>query len=81
MFQRTIAVRAGAVNVRDVYISKMEYLHIALVKYGQLADNVRVSVMYHLMFVNIIFRSVWVAKWPPFGKELLIGWPYVFFVF
>ena len=25
---------------------------------------------FHLMFVHIIFSSVWVAKWPPFGKEL-----------
>ena len=24
----------------------------------------------HLIFVHIIFSSVWVAKWPPFGKEL-----------
>ena len=23
------------------------------------------------MFVHIIFSSVWVAEWPPFGKELL----------
>ena len=25
---------------------------------------------FHLMFVHIIFSSVWVAKWPAFGKEL-----------
>ena len=29
-----------------------------------------VSVSYHHMFVSIIFSSVWVAEWPPFGKEL-----------
>ena len=23
------------------------------------------------MYVHIIFSSVWVAEWPPFGKELL----------
>ena len=27
---------------------------------------------FHLMFVNIIFSSVWVAERPSFGKELLI---------
>ena len=26
---------------------------------------------FHLMFVNIMLSSVWVAEWPPFGKELL----------
>ena len=25
---------------------------------------------FHLMFVHIIYSSVWVAEWPPFGKEL-----------
>ena len=24
--------------------------------------------MFHLTCVNIIFSSVWVAEWPPFGK-------------
>ena len=33
--------------------------------------GVRVSVTFHLMFVHIIFSSVWVAEWPPFEKELL----------
>ena len=32
---------------------------------------VSVSVTFNLMFVNIIFSSVWVTEWPPFGKELL----------
>ena len=26
---------------------------------------------FHLMYGNIIFSSVWVAEWPPFGKEQL----------
>ena len=30
-----------------------------------------VSVTSHLMFADIIFCSVWVAEWLPFGKELL----------
>ena len=29
---------------------------------------VRVSVMFHLMFVHYTVCSVWVAEWPPFGK-------------
>ena len=29
---------------------------------------VRVSVMFHFMFIHYIFSSVWVAEWPPFGK-------------
>ena len=30
--------------------------------------GVRVSVMFHLMFVYHILSSVWVVAWPPFGK-------------
>ena len=30
-----------------------------------------VSVTFHLMFVNIIFSSGWVAEWQPFGRGLL----------
>ena len=33
--------------------------------------GVRVSVTFHLMCVRIIFSSVSVAEWPPFGKQLL----------
>ena len=30
--------------------------------------GVRISEMSHFMFVH--YSSVWVAKWPPFGKKL-----------
>ena len=30
--------------------------------------GVRVSVMFHLMFVHYTFSSDLVAEWPPFGK-------------
>ena len=30
--------------------------------------GVRVSVMFHLMFVHYTSSSVGVAEWPPFGK-------------
>ena len=32
--------------------------------------GVRVSVMFHFMFVHYTFSSVWVAGWPPFGRWL-----------
>ena len=32
---------------------------------------VRVSMTFHIMSVHIIFNSVWVADWLPYGKELL----------
>ena len=32
--------------------------------------GVRVSVMFPFMFVHSTFSSVWVAEWPPFGKQL-----------
>ena len=32
--------------------------------------GVRVSMMFHFMFVHYTFSSVWVAEWPPFGKQL-----------
>ena len=32
--------------------------------------GVRVSVMFHFMFVHYTFSSAWVAEWPPFGKYL-----------
>ena len=30
--------------------------------------GVKVSVMFHFMFVYYTFSSVWVAEWPPYGK-------------
>ena len=30
--------------------------------------GVKVSVMFHFMFVHYTFSSVLVAEWPPFGK-------------
>ena len=32
--------------------------------------GVRVSVMFHFIFVDYTFSSVLVAEWPPFGKKL-----------
>ena len=32
--------------------------------------GVRVSVMFHVMFVHYTFSSVWVAEWQLFGKKL-----------
>ena len=33
--------------------------------------GVRVSLMFRLMCVHIIFSSIWGAEWPPFGEKLL----------
>ena len=32
--------------------------------------GVRVSLMFHFMFVHYTFSSVWVAEWPPSVKYL-----------
>ena len=32
--------------------------------------GVKVSVMFHFLFVHYTYSSVWVAEWLPFGKEL-----------
>ena len=39
----------------------------------------RISVTFHLMFVHYSFSLVWVAEWPPFGKDLPI-WLAVFLI-
>ena len=36
---------------------------VSVICYG-----VRVSVMFHFMFVHYTFSSVWAAEWPPFGE-------------
>ena len=38
------------------------------ISYSVACFGVRVSVMFHLMFVHYTLSSVWVAEWPPFGK-------------
>ena len=32
--------------------------------------GVRVSAMFHFIFVHYTLSSVWVAEWPPFGTQL-----------
>ena len=44
---------------------------VVLLWFSVACFGVRVSVTFHLIFVNIILSSVWDAEWPPFGKELL----------
>ena len=49
----------------------LEYLGVILGGSGVVSVScfgVRVSVMFHFMFVHYTFSSVWVAEWPPFGK-------------
>ena len=43
---------------------------LCILFYSVACFGVRVSVTFHPMFVHNTFSSVWVAEWPPFGKEL-----------
>ena len=43
--------------------------------------GVRVSVMFHLMFVHFTFSSVWVAEGHLLGNSCPLGLPYVLIVF
>ena len=36
--------------------------------FNTVSFGVRVSVIFHFMFVHYTFSSVWAAEWPPFGK-------------
>ena len=50
----------------------------AFIAFSMSLDNVscfgvRVSVMFHFMFVYYTFSSVWVAKWPPLGNSCPLG--------
>ena len=44
---------------------------VVLLWFSVAGFGVRVPVTFHLMYIHIILSSVWVAEWPPFGKELL----------
>ena len=44
---------------------------VVLLWFSVACFGVRVLVTFHLMLVHIIFISVSVAEWPPFGKELI----------
>ena len=45
----------------SMFIDRLAYLSV-------ICFGVRVSVMFHFMFVHYTFSSVWVAEWPPLGK-------------
>ena len=65
-----------ATDVRPIYYSKMNIYSINSEKGMYLIINsvsvscfgVRISVMFHFMFVHYTFGLVWVAEWPPLGK-------------
>ena len=45
------------------------YIHMYMhTKCEDSCFGVRVSVMFHFMFVHNTFSSAWVAEWPPFGQ-------------
>ena len=41
---------------------------VVLMRFSVACFGVRVSVLFHPMFVHYTISSVWVAEWPPFGK-------------
>ena len=43
--------------------------------------GVRVSVMFHFMFVHYTFSSVWVAEWPLLGNSCPLGKQFVLILF
>ena len=47
---------------------KTPELNDTLMKFSVACFGVRVSVMFHLMFVHYTFSSVRIAEWPPLGK-------------
>ena len=50
------------------YVLANFYHYVDGSSYSVSCVGVRVSVMFHFMFVHYTFSSVWVAEWPPFGK-------------
>ena len=70
-----LQISSGVVwQTRDLHLSRNTYLlnprlcFFIVLKRDLFVLAVRVSVTFHLTCVHIIFSSVWVAKWPPFGK-------------
>ena len=53
-------------HLKKASSSEQEVLGLQVLHFASL--GVRVSVTFHLTCVHIIFSSVWVAEWPPFGK-------------
>ena len=52
------------------YLAKMS----KNIRFSLLPDfGIKIWVMFQLMFVHIIFSSVWVAKLPHFGKSCQLG--------
>ena len=50
-----------------IFFKDMGYFLTKLMAYGILGPPPS-RASFHLMFVHIIFSSVWVAQMPPFGK-------------
>ena len=65
-FKSTSRYLDDLLNVENLSISN------GLLWFSAACFGVRISVTFHLMCVHIIFSSVSVAEWSPFGKQLLI---------
>ena len=57
-------------DVKDAQCSSDRSKAVVLLCFSVACFGDRVSVTFYLMFFHIFFSSVWVAEWPPFGKEL-----------
>ena len=63
-------------NKANAFDTKAAFLDLNLSIHNDIVSDVvcvscfgvRVSVMFHFMFVHYTFSSVWVSEWPPFGK-------------
>ena len=69
----TASVTEGEVPRKKLVSAPQEFVTdrsnaVVLTWFSVAYFGVRVSVMFHLMFVHYTFSSVLVAEWPPFGK-------------
>ena len=73
MFCTTSETEGEVGAVKHVKPPSQEFIidrskEVVLLRFSFACFGVRVSATFHFMCVHIIFSSVSVAKWPPFGK-------------
>ena len=71
----TTSVTEGEVARKKISLDPQEFVTdrskaVVLTWLSVACFDVRVSEMFHLMFVHYTFSSVLVAEWSPFGKKL-----------
>ena len=72
MFCTASETEDEVVHVQLVYAPQYfitdRFKAVVLLWFSVVCFGVRVSLTFHLRCVYIIFSSVWVAEWSPFGK-------------